>query len=119
MALTPMQFRKAGIVKSEPAAAPKYEHVPMFLPTMTEGKNVVEITTRAKFLKDNIDLWKKWHFYKLLAIMLAVIAVLWLRISVYLTIAAAIVAGWSYGEHIKANFAINMILKRRDLLWTK
>ncbi|MEK6924390.1 MAG: hypothetical protein AABW54_04075 [Candidatus Micrarchaeota archaeon] len=115
---TPSGLKASGTIK-EAAPAHKWEHVPMFLPTLTDGKDIVQITTRAKFLKENIGLWKNWHFYKMLAVVLGVIAILWLRVSVYLTIAAAVAAAWSYGEYIKANFTINMILKRRDLLWTK
>lgn len=117
--VTPTVLKRSGLIKPPAAEATQYEHVPMLLPTMTEGKNIVEITTRSKFLKDNIALWRNWHFYRFAAALLAVVGVLALRFSVYFTIAAVIAAAWCYGEHVKANFAINMILKRRDLLWTK
>jgi len=117
--VTPTQFKKLGLVKPTEPEAKKWEHLPMFLPTKSANKAVVTVTTRQKFLDENIKLWRNWHFYRLLAIVLALVAVLWLRISIYLTIAGAIAAAWAYGEHIKANFTINMILKRRDLLWTK
>ena len=98
------------------ATQQKFEAFPMFLPVATQGKEVMRVTTRQDFISYNIGEWRLFHLTRAGAAM-AGIGALWLfPINVYASAAAGVAAGWLYGEHLKKNFYLNQLLKKRDLL---
>jgi hypothetical protein len=103
------------------AAAPKnaFNYAPMFLPvdaTEKKGQGVVKVVTRQKFLDENIGVWVKWNAYKGTALMLGVVALFLLPTSIYLSGAAALGAGYCYGQFKRNQYVIEAILQRRWLL---
>lgn len=109
-----------GAFKPSPPVPQKHwNHMPMFLPTMTQGREIVSITTRKKFLDAEIGTWRMWHMYRAAAVALGVLALLLLQYSVFLAAFAGAAAGYTYGGLWKEKDHSITILKRRDLLWTK
>ncbi len=106
---------KAGLVKPK---SPDYAPVPMFLPTRTFGRNVVQVITRQSFMDTNIQWWVKWRVMLVLSLLSAAAAVALVFVNGYLATLAGLVAGWAYGQYVWAGFYVNNLLKNRRLLET-
>jgi len=89
----------------------------MFLPVASEGKPVIKVTTRQDFLNTNISVWRSWQLSRVGAA-LAGAGAIWLFFSGQPIIAggAALAAGWLYGQHVRLNFYVTKLLKKRYLL---
>lgn len=116
-------LRRSGAIKEAsgehvPAETSKYAPVPMFLPTETFGRNVVNVQTRQSFLSPNIGWWVRWRITRFAAIAAAIVAVLLLPVNGILAAFAGLAAGYLYGQHVWADFYINRMLKSRRLLET-
>ncbi len=94
----------------------EFDQTTMFIPVATEGKAVINVQTRQKFLTTGITNWRMYHFHRAAAIMGAVAAVWLIFINPYLSAAAGMASAWSYGEYLKKDFTINHIYKSRYLL---
>ena len=118
-------LKQSGALKEAPAGGEhghadtsKFSPVPMFLPTETFGRNVVNVQTRQSFLTPNIGWWVRWRVTRFAAIAAAVLAVLLLFVNGILAALAGLAAGYLYGQHIWADFYVNNMLKSRRLLET-
>ncbi len=101
------------------AGGNQFRYSPMFLPvdaTAKKGTGVVKVSTRQKFLNENIDAWVKWNSYRFFAMGLGVAALATLNVNILLSGAAAVGAGYCYGQYKRKDFIINGILKKRWLL---
>ncbi|MGB9576935.1 MAG: hypothetical protein ACP5O3_03915 [Candidatus Micrarchaeia archaeon] len=95
------------------------QYVPMFLPiavTKEASKGAMEIQTRQKFLSVAIPMWRAYHLHKIYAIILGIVAVLTFPLNVYISAAAAALAGRYYGDYVWKWFFIHKFLKKRWLL---
>ncbi len=118
-------MRKSGALKEAPgehghakAETSKFAPVPMFLPTETFGRNIVNVQTRQAFLSPNIGWWVRWRVTRFAAVAAAILAILLLAVNGVLAAAAGLAAGYLYGQHLWADFYINNMLKSRRLLET-
>ncbi|MCX6767314.1 MAG: hypothetical protein NTY90_01095 [Candidatus Micrarchaeota archaeon] len=105
--------------KDDAGAQNQFRYAPMFLPvdaTSKKDTGVVKVVTRQKFLDENINHWVQWRFTQGAALGLGVAALALIGVNVLLSGAAALGAGYCYGEYKKKDFIINRLLKNRWLL---
>jgi len=91
----------------------------MFLPTDIsgkKGKGTIQIVTRQKFMDEGIQNWIYYHSYRAAAGALAIVAIMLYPVSPYLSVGAAIGAGYAYGQHKWKDFIVNQLMKNRWLL---
>jgi hypothetical protein len=107
----------AGSAGGEAALTQNY--APMFLPVDAGSKRdsgVIRVVTRQKFLDENIDHWVKWHTFRTGAVACALGAIVLLPVNVALSGAAALGAGYCYGQFKRKDFIVNNLLKHRWML---
>ncbi len=106
-------------LKKEAEERPPFRYSPMFLPVDATAKKdigVVKVVTRQKFLDENIGHWIKWRTYQGASVALGIAALALLSTNVLLSGAAALGAGYCYGQYKRKDFIINRLLKNRWLL---
>ncbi len=104
---------------ASPSTADKtkqWNYSPMFLPISTSGRHVMNVTTRSDFLHKQVGNWKTIQINLVLTIVIGIAALWLLSVNVLLAGAAALVAGWLYGEHMVKKFFLYKVYKRRMLL---
>jgi hypothetical protein len=97
----------------------QFRYAPMFLPvdaTEKKGTGVVKVVTRQSFLDENIDTWVKWNMYKGVSAGLGIAALALLGTNIVLSGAAALAAGYYYGQVKRKEFIVTNLLKKRWLL---
>ena len=102
-------------------AQPYYQgmETPFVLPIDTNDHSVMELKTRKEFIEDGIKIWREWHTYRMLAIVFFIIAVFSFQYSIFLSALFALIAGKAYGEHVKKNTMLNLIMKNKSMIVTR
>lgn len=94
----------------------QWSYSPMFMPVSTEGKPVVQVTTRLEFLKRQIKDWRNMKISYFLAFGLGAAALWLLSVNPLFAVAAGAAAGWFYGGYVMTEFFLVKIGKKRPLL---
>lgn len=101
---------------SEKPPVPKWDHVPMFVPTKTNGLNVIDVSTRQMYLDRTIGWWTSYHITRALAVFIGTLALIFVFTNVLVAAILALVAGFFYGWHMMRNYDIDELVKKRYLL---
>ncbi len=104
----------AGTSEKPPAA--KWDHVPMFVPTNTNGYSVIDVSTRQTYLDLTIDWWTTFHLTRAASVFAGTLALIFAFSNVLVAAVLALVAGFFYGWHMMRTHDINELVKNRYLL---
>jgi|GEM_PF-1909307 len=99
-----------------PAKQQEFEYSPMFMPVSTEGKPVLKVQTREKFLKDAVKSWRSQKIGYALGIAFGIAALLLLSVNWLFAVAAGAAAGWFYGGYVSVTFYFENLMKKRPIL---
>ncbi len=92
---------------------------PFVFPIDTNGNAAMELKTRKEFVEDGIKTWRDWYKYRTLAIIFFIIAIFSFQYNLFLSAAFALIAGKAYGEHLKKNTMLNVIMKNKSMIVTR
>ena len=88
----------------------------VWLPVQTEGKAVVNVSTRQEFMDKQLKDWRFIQISRVGAIVLGVGALYFLSSSILVSGALGLAAGWLWGNYVRTAFFFEYVNRSREIL---